>query len=333
LILSIVILFCDKDAAYINNLINNIGLKVHFDEYEIVLIDNCEKVKINIPNYNNLKYFKFGYNARQLLGRKKSIELCTGKFVWFVDADDDICDIYKKDFKYFSDLIVTNFVDANGKSDIPLGHILKKDRSVEKLNLVLWNKWVSLKLCKKVYRMIPNDIIASYNEDTLIVLKLLKYAKRIYGIPDCKYLFNVDRSTSAKKENITTLDLYNLLKGKNEIDKLYIKLFNSKKDINYIKNRECGNCGYLMYLILKSNISDLYDNIKYISNYFDKNTMVNSFKNQILVIQGYDFEKTKILESLRAIYNEELFYKIDYDQHGVPFKIPLDLNNLNTILH
>lgn len=174
--LSIVILFCDKDFKYIPDLIKNIKEKVHIP-YEIVLIDNREK---NTQTFNpDCTLYSFGYNARQVQGRKKGVELAKGDYIWFVDADDKVLEVgielqslvqRKYDFIVFK----------NSNSRLVSNQCLLERGLFCECGVQLWDKWIKTDILKKAEELIPEDISGIASEDTMLVIAGLKFSRTLY---------------------------------------------------------------------------------------------------------------------------------------------------------
>jgi glycosyltransferase involved in cell wall biosynthesis len=191
--ISIVILFCDKDFKYIPDLIKNIQEKVNVP-YELVFVDNREENQEDFNVETNWKYFSFGYNAKQVQGRKKGIEIASGDYIWFVDADDKVLEVSADmgslcnrdyDFIVFKKSIEKLF------SNQPL---LYRD-ILYKTGVQLWDKWVKTSVLRKVEEHIPTTLSGTASEDFMLVIGGLKYSKSVYFYPQEIYEYQRQRST------------------------------------------------------------------------------------------------------------------------------------------
>ena len=91
MLLSICILFCDKDQHYIPSLLKNIKEKCQV-KYEVVLIDNRKNK--SVPLNVDARIYpcdKLG----QWNGRRLAISKAKGDYIWFIDADDSINEVPK----------------------------------------------------------------------------------------------------------------------------------------------------------------------------------------------------------------------------------------------
>ena len=115
--LSIIVLFCDKDYKYIPSLLHQMNDKLCC-WFEVILVDNREKYKDieikeieDFKSVNNLIYIDSGKNVAQLAAKKNALEYAKGDYVWFFDADDEMCDCVSQTYldKCDSDFIIFNY--------------------------------------------------------------------------------------------------------------------------------------------------------------------------------------------------------------------------------
>lgn len=189
--LSIVILFCDKDFQYIPDLISNIKECVKIP-YQFVFIDNRENNKDEFQPEVDWKYFSFGYNARQVQGRKKGVELADGEYIWFVDADDKVLEVTAE----MEQLCHKNYDMIVFKESHPVvieGQLLLRD-NFYKIGVQLWDKWVKTDALRKAEELIPTDLSGIASEDTMLVMGSLKFSKTVYFHPKKIYDYQRHRS-------------------------------------------------------------------------------------------------------------------------------------------
>lgn len=190
--LSVIILFCDKDVKYIPSLLKNIKENLSID-YEIVLIDNRETNKDKLSIDPDIRYFAFGYNARQVQGRKKGVELAKGDYIWFVDADDEILEVdssFEKLMQKDYDIIV---FDKSKYTHVK--NNLMEQSILASMGVQLWNKWVKTSVLRKVEEYIPTDISGTASEDAMLVIGSLKFGKSIFFYQQRIYKYMIGRST------------------------------------------------------------------------------------------------------------------------------------------
>ena len=87
--LSIIVLFCDKDMWHIPGLVEYIKETCKGD-YEVVLVDNRKEKNTPPPDTGWPVYEAPGIGTFE--GRRFALSKCRGKYVWFIDADDKILD-------------------------------------------------------------------------------------------------------------------------------------------------------------------------------------------------------------------------------------------------
>lgn len=191
--LSIVILFCDKDVKYIPSLLENIKENISIN-YEIVLVDNRENNTDKFTLDPEYQYFAFGYNARQVQGRKKGIELAKGDYIWFVDADDEVLEVdspFEKLMQKDYSLIVFEKSEYRYvQNECLVGRPLLCAMGVQ-----LWNKWIKTSILRKVEEYIPTDISGTASEDNMLVIGSLKFGHSVLFHPQKIYRYLIGRST------------------------------------------------------------------------------------------------------------------------------------------
>lgn len=251
--LTIGILFCDKDILYLKDLLKNIKDKIQIS-HEVILLDNRDNFDDDISFLDKYKVLnKNKGNIYQLVGRKKIIEEATGKYIWFIDADDDVfliteqfIDIIDKniDINIFSYLNIDGEKQFwNEEEDMDFsGDILLPE--CYKLSC-LWNKWIKAERLKEVAAIIPEDIRASASEDNFYNLMLLKKCSTLSYHKEYIYIFNSNRSCSAYNDytnNVNkfkrcifglkeTNQLINENYTKEDFEKLHLNM--NKSDCNF----------------------------------------------------------------------------------------------------
>ena len=191
--LSIVILFCDKDVKYIPSLLKNIKENISIN-YEIVLVDNRETNKDKLTLDPEYQYFAFGYNARQVQGRKKGIELAKGDYIWFVDADDEVLEVDSSFEKLMQKDYSIIVFDRTEYSLIKNKHLTERTILCS-MGVQLWNKWIKASILRKVEEYIPTDISGIASEDGMLVIGSLKFGTSVFYHHQLIYKYLIGRST------------------------------------------------------------------------------------------------------------------------------------------
>lgn len=253
--LSIVVAFCDKDYQYIESLIDNINQSIKLN-HEIILIDNRENTDVFI-NFKNAKVYKKGFNSYQFEARRFSIQFCSGKYVWFVDADDKIFNINEDLQQIDADLICFNCVCKNKiirfpYSIVKLKYLYEKSRinilsSKELCNkyskkdiwdifgCTLWNKWIKRDLINSVINLIPENKIIVASEDIFYSSLFITRSNTVAICSDVIYLYN-EALANGNEQTMTDNKFFHIIKGRKNSRELFEKLipdYEKFDDIQY----------------------------------------------------------------------------------------------------
>lgn len=216
--LSIVVLTCDKDFRLTEKLVKQINEKVKIN-HEIVICDNRVAYKDRKADFGNAKIYSPGKNLFIFEGRRQTVlQMCRGEYIWFVDADDEVCELEKFDFD--EDLVCFNYWACTDKAE-PVSckepyfvsytannaaFFCYSWRSVCK-NMV-WNKFYRRDVLLQVYRMLPNGLEINFMEDTLLNTLVLGRVKSIRFEREYfyKYYFAAGDSTKDVYKDMATLE-------------------------------------------------------------------------------------------------------------------------------
>ena len=187
--------------------------------------------------------------------RNKGLDICCGKYITFVDADDYVAvdyieTLYKKIKEYDVDIVFSNAIDVqeNGKKryckknnkDILLNSegIFKEILKEEIITCVCWGNLYKADLIKSICF----DIKMHIAEDFKFLIEVIKCSNKSLVIPEKKYYYVV-RNTSATKQgfNEKWYDEINYCKD------LMIKYKNTKFEKYTIKRyvRVVASCIYI----------------------------------------------------------------------------------------
>ena len=107
---------------YLENCFNSI-LRQNYDNYEVIIIDDCSTdnsvsiINKYVEKYDNFKLYKNGVNKKISYNRNKLIDLATGDYLIFLDADDYISNSLLEDLLPYCnqnvDLIKVNIEHVN----------------------------------------------------------------------------------------------------------------------------------------------------------------------------------------------------------------------------
>lgn len=215
--LSIVVIFCDKDFKYLNEIYTKIRNNIEGIEYEIVLMDNRETNKEPIPFINNsdIIYVNMGGNKRQFAARIESAKHISKRYTMFIDGDDNINKISPKDIHDFYPLVDTilyNYETTiygkkmifNPQSRHNVNYIRVTDDLYNILHkydlIVLWEKFIRSDILKKSFQNINSNLKIICNEDSILSYNLFNYTNIIQFTDKVFYINNADRGLSTAED-------------------------------------------------------------------------------------------------------------------------------------
>lgn len=219
--LSIVIVMCDKDYNYVPDLVKSIPDKIKGIPYEILLIDNRNDISYDFTKLikeNNIKYISMGGNKYQYAARVVSPLYANNKYIWFIDADDEILDIHYEDIR---DAPNADIIAFNAITDTPgeeskyelsgLFDISGKESSTlvySACKITVWQHWFRTSMFYRAMKSLPMKRILC-NEDTIITLAVLKKSSSIYYTG--KFIYKWNKSRGDICSDTLTLDRYKAL--------------------------------------------------------------------------------------------------------------------------
>ena len=245
--LSIVIIFCDNDVHYIPGLLKQIEEKV-FVSYEVVLISNCT---YHLADFNakNVRMYQRGYNAYQFDSRRFAIPYCTGKYIWYIDADDSILTITPLLEKMDDDIVIFCFMEQNKILSVPTAtkriigrldgkkikryssEILQVENPKNFLGFIcctLWNKWIKKELADELYPQLPAGLEIVASEDVFYTSYYIDRSKTICLCAETIYIYNKENAKGFDPK-MTNQRFEHIIKGRKES----LELFN-----HFIKDPE-----------------------------------------------------------------------------------------------
>lgn len=328
--LSIAILFCDKDYIYIPHLLSQIQTNVHVD-YEIILIDNRDTFSRVPLEIGNSIYFSFGYNARQVQGRKKAVELATGDYIWFVDADDEVLKVSQEmnnDLSQNYDIITFGhelFFDAETPTvntvydeDEVCTNILD-GQLLDSIGLPCWNKWIKKSVLEQVESHVPENVDAIASEDSLLVIGSLKYGNTLLKKTCCMYKNRIDRSTSAAVHYYSSEVFSRIIYGHSESAEIILSMLTDedKSKIGYEDMLE-KDCAFFIERLIACEPSIRSECIEIIGRYFTIDVITSSWRNNAWILPQWTKESfLDIREKFQTAYpnNAQDFISINTITH------------------
>lgn len=299
--LTIGILFCDKDYQYIEKLIESIEKKVQVS-YDIILYDNREKTheEINFKNYRVLG--SNGKNEFQLKARAEIIDAADSEYIWFIDADDDICYVYDRLNELHSSIIVFGYF-IEDKTIYRKKEILESNyhNGVEDSGGQIWNKWIKTSILKSISPIIRDKEMIS-GEDVFILILALNRCKFIETDKALIYRYNCDRSAAWANSYSSFEKFSSILKKDKLKDVVYSSVDNRwLKEKGFTEYLEYGPAYLFAFINEKS--KDDWDKIAdAIFDRYTPNEMLTSyaihFDNLVWTRESFEFTKNKFKEKI-----------------------------------
>lgn len=330
--LSIVILFVEKDIKFLDNLIQNIREKVQFNDYEIILIDD-RKEKTKHKKFDCDEEHLSSITKQQqgiLISRLNSLNYIKGKYIWFVDADDEIPNkVFKENTN--ADIIQFDYETVNlTKNELnPLHKKFSKKilKHYKKLHYYFennfcpsnWRHWWKTDSFRKVFTNYPfnSPKLVNDKEDEVISLGMYVNSKSVKISKQCIYKYRDDRASWNKRRNINNLaELDKYLKGYSNLIWYMNNLLPkdvSKIWIEKMLNDEFGVIKPLFFQDSKNKKLEIRDLIKVCNKYIGNIDTIIS-----LVMNFYEVESEKDLlnrcKILYSIYNKSFlnYFNLNY---------------------
>ena len=277
-----------------------------FNDIEIIIVNDCSQgnCKEIIEEYqkkdNRIKYIEHSENKSLLQARKTGNIASTGKYIMYVDSDDEIeinaCEeifnvIKNEDYDIvsFGTKVISNdktkFIQwalSTNRFKIDSKFLLCEVIN-QKISHNMWNKVFHRRIIDKLIEYIP-DMKIMNAEDMLQCLIAFYFAKSYKVIQKPLYIYYADIGVSNKNTNEIDTNKYDYLcrSTKIALDEFYNFLVKVKSNIAY---------GFLFSKIYYNQYNYLFEKIKnnneeyikIIEKYFDK-----SIINQYLHLQKYN---------------------------------------------
>ena len=316
-----------------------------FNDIEIIIVNdasqgNCKEiVEEYLKKDNRIKYIEHSENKSLLQARKTGNINSTGKYIMYVDSDDEIeinaCEeifnvIKNKDYDiiHFGTKLISDFDSKdiqwnlstnrfNINSDFLLNEVIDK-----KISHNMWGKVFHRRIIEKLIEYI-SDIQIMNAEDMLQCLIAFYFAKSYKVIQKPLYIYYADIGVSNKNTNEIDITKYDYLckSTKIALDEFYNFLLKVKSNIAYgflFSKLYFNQYNYLFEKIKNNN--EEYINI--IEKYFDK-----SIISQYLHLQKYNEIEKNELEELSHKLSPYLFYIIFKD-----YKIIIKLFGIRIVI-
>lgn len=222
-ILSIGIIFCDKDYKYLPRMLQSIDQKV-FCPFEVIIVDNRNDKSFDIEEQYLSKYRKImeikylinDKNEGTLAARKQIAYASDGDYLWYTDVDDLIFDTVPPNIleSITEDLVIFNYVyQQDGRPFFQNWHHIGWEQTLSIENMKFydyqvsnWSKWHKVESLRKMWEKYHFEFISAI-EDTCLFLAALFTYKTCRLLPYTFYYYNSDIS-STNTTNIETADRF-----------------------------------------------------------------------------------------------------------------------------
>ena len=316
-----------------------------FKNIEIIIVNdasqgNCKEIiEEYLKKDNRIKYIEHIENKSLLQARKTGNIASTGKYIMYVDSDDEIeinaceeifnviknedCDIVSFGTKVISN-DKTKFIQwalSTNRFKIDSEFLLCEVIN-QKISHNMWNKVFHRRIIDKLIEYIPDTKIMNA-EDMLQCLIAFYFSKSYKVIQKSLYIYYADIGLSNKNTNEIDIDKYDYLckSSKIALDEFYNFLVKVKSNIAYgflFSKLYFNQYNYLFEKIKNDN----EEYIKIIEKYFDK-----SIINQYLHLQKYNEIEKNESEEINHKLSPYLFYIIFKD-----YKIIIKLFGIRIII-
>lgn len=308
---------------YISSTIESVESQIkNSKEYEIIIVNDgsIDKSKaiieqtINNNNYENIKIININ-NQGVSNARNCGIMNATGKYILFLDADDELINNSLEDLrdicKLNYDLILFNYeyymnnkikknriIFQDSSSEIEIKKLQNEVINGSNLNSV-WQFCISRKYLEK--NNIHFDKNIRVGEDLLFNLELFSHKPKLYYLNDILYRYKFNAGSVMNNNSIARIE-----KRLNDSINVYTKMY------EYIKLWNCNNSINRNYIAIK-----YFNLLKY---EFDKVILLDeSFKKKINFIKNINLKQTtnisrKNIKIKSIIFKDILFLvlKLNY---------------------
>ena len=216
---------------YINNILRDI-MQQEFKDFECIIIDDgssdesgeiCDRVAVEDNRFKVVHIQNGGVSHARNMG----MDLATGKYITFMDADDEVLrnylsELYECIEKNKTDMVISGiekYWPDTGKSKkikLPIGkksilEIMDNFSIIQKQTGVFgfcWGKLISRKIIEGIY--FDEDLKLA--EDFEFYLKVYPQVDTIYFDNKCKYIYTQEADNSWSKLSDDEIDYYSQLK-------------------------------------------------------------------------------------------------------------------------
>lgn len=319
--LSVVVIFCDKDVKYLEDVYTSIKNNISDIEYEIILMDNREVNTDDISYITSnpiVKHVSMGGNKRQFAARIESAKYVNKQYTMFIDCDDNIKPINKQNTSHLYPLVDTVLyafettmygekIVFNPKLKQPKEYAFVGEESLfgclhKYETIVLWGKFIRSDILKSTFNRLSSSNKIIFGEDTILSYNLMKNINT-FQITDTEYYIHNPNRGPSTSDTISVEDYKELGTGIFETFKI-IKEVLPRRDylqesnflISYLMGRlnEVANP-------TRDLIDILFDQVQFLLNNEEVFTI---FMKDIVSIKDKDLIKKLLYYTSRKDRNE-----------------------------
>lgn len=284
-----------------------------FDNFELILIDDgssdrsgsiCDRYEIIDKRIFVVHKENGGVSSARNLG----MEIAKGKYLAFIDGDDDVNSNYLKTLVniYNDDIQLAicgfNWIDSGKivKTSVYSKNrqeIVMKDNimDIQSKNLISspWCKLYLTETIKKNNILFPNDV--SLGEDLMFNFKYLDFVHRIGIVNDTLYNYNLDNGQSLLR--VYRSDLQEINKKINSVILEFLKTWNvSNYQLELFYNKKYYDYEYAMLNTFSK---------------YNKDSFFKKIETNKKIIKSSDFNNTLKLSTVKINFLYKFAYKIN----------------------
>lgn len=292
-----------------------------YKNYEIIIIDdgsidNSVNIIKELIYENSQKSIMLieQYNQNAAVARNRGLEIAKGKYIFFIDSDDQVYDkfVFEKmvDSIEYADLLIGNYSIVDSYGDTIRNYKVNNDRLVDvntKYKYCLISPVPSNKLYKK--NIIEDNKIYFDNvrigQDLNFYLKYLSVSENIKIFDYNIYKYRILSDSMSRKISLNIFDIRNSFDG-------IKKFYNNKKQIdNYYKYISLVELFHYSTQMEKQVICDDYNTKKIIYEYFIHN-IKNVKLDKIYKDSNFSEIQKKIIfkRYFKLLYLSKSYHKI-----------------------
>lgn len=287
ILISIIIPIYNKEK-YLQECIDSVIRQTYFNNIELILIndgsdDNSENICMYYCNkYKNIKYF-YQENNGVSDARNFGISKATGKYLFFLDADDSI----KEDFIEKSTLNA-----EHNDSDIVIvaNNVGLRNATLDKIySLAIWQCFFKISFLRQ-YNSIKFLSKLNNGEDSLFTLEYLFYAQKVTIEESALYFYRKSSNSLVSNMNNTQYYIETIQTWLKELEKFYNNNYNNSNKLKQILLRFLA--AQILYKLIRKNNFNRLEKLKIINiiqQFANKNKLGFLCFNPCCFVKDYSY--------------------------------------------